>query len=77
MDQNIYVNAEIINAITEECRQNILIKRKILTHLPISKISSMFMVESSYRDFDCSKLTLCDQRLDFVGFITKFIKQNY
>ena len=54
MDQNIYVNAEIINAITEECRQNILIKRKILTNLPISKISSLFMKENSYRDFDCS-----------------------
>ena len=34
IDKNVLVNASLANEISEECRQNILINRKILTKLP-------------------------------------------
>jgi len=35
-----YVSAQIINDIDEQTRQNILIKKKILTHLPLSRFTN-------------------------------------
>jgi uncharacterized membrane protein len=77
LNKNVMINASLINEISEECRQNVLIKTKILEHLPpAEKIELYSARKSGYTNYDCAILKLAEQRLHHFDFIFKFIKSN-
>ena len=69
------MSARVINEINEECFQNVLIKNKVLPQLNMqsSRMASL-NAKSFYSDYDVSQLVLANQRLEFIDFISKFIR---
>lgn len=67
----------ISNDIIEECRQNSMIKKRILPNLGLVRNADGLLRRSScYRKYDVSTLSIVDERLDHGDFIQKFIRQN-
>ena len=76
LDKNMEVSASITNAIEDECRQNILMKKKILSRLRLAEHTGYqhsVYGDESYKLYDTSELVLENQRLDHFDFVGKFL----